>query len=110
VNSGIRRVGALMIVLFLALVAQLTYLQVGRSTSLANDPRNARRFLRDISRDRGPIITADGVIVALGTHAELLQTQPRYRHLMSGAAGEGGAAGESDDAAESDGTGERVAG
>jgi len=65
VNSGIRRVGALMIVLFLALVAQLTYLQVGRSTSLANDPRNARRFLRDISRDRGPIITADGVIVAL---------------------------------------------
>ena len=35
-------------------------------------------------------LLADGVIVALGTHAELLRTQPRYRHLMSGATGEGG--------------------
>src|SRR5215469_10687152 len=44
-------------------------------------------------------LLADGVIVALGTHAELLRSQPRYRDLMSGAAGEGapgegGAAGE----------------
>jgi len=51
----------------------------------------------------------DGVIAALGTHSELLRTQPRYRDLMSGAAGESddasaGEAGESDDA------GEKVAG
>ena len=75
-------------------------------------------------------LLADGVIVALGTHAELLRTQPRYRHLMSGtpgegsdggsdagqrrAGGDGGSdAGQSDgggDAGQSDGAGERVAG
>ena len=42
--------------LFLGLVAQLTYLQVVDSNQLANDPRNVRKFLRDISaaarRDR----------------------------------------------------------
>ena len=80
-------------------------------------------------------LLADGVIVALGTHAELLRTQPRYRHLMSGTPGEGsdgggdarqsdrgsdagqsdggGDAGQSDgggDAGQSDGAGQRVAG
>jgi ATP-binding cassette, subfamily B, bacterial len=59
-------------------------------------------------------LLADGVIVAVGTHAELLKTQPRYRHLMSGTAGEGSdGAGQSDGgdgAGESDGAGERVAG
>jgi ATP-binding cassette, subfamily B, bacterial len=52
-------------------------------------------------------LLADGVIVALGTHAELLRSQPRYRDLMSGAAAEGG---HPDEAEESDGAGEKVAG
>jgi ATP-binding cassette subfamily B protein len=62
-------------------------------------------------------LLADGVIVTLGTHAELLRTQPRYRHLMSGTPGEGSDggsdAGQSDrgsDAGQSDGAGQRVAG
>ncbi len=63
-NIGIRRVGGIILVLFIALVAQLTYLQVSRSNQLANDPRNARGFLRNVERNRGPIVTADGVIVA----------------------------------------------
>ena len=53
-------------------------------------------------------LLADGVIAAVGTHAELLRTQPRYRHLMSGAAGEGEDAGESGAAGEA--AGEKVAG
>jgi len=48
-------------------------------------------------------LLADGVIVALGTHTELLRSQPRYRDLMSGAAGEGGHA-------DGAGAGEKVAG
>src|SRR5262249_41984623 len=48
-------------------------------------------------------LLADGVIVAVGTHAELLRSQPRYRGLMSGAAGEDGAG-------DSDAAGEKVAG
>ena len=47
-------------------------------------------------------LLADGAIAAVGTHAELLRTNPRYRDLMSGAAGE--------DAGESDAAGEKVAG
>jgi ATP-binding cassette, subfamily B, bacterial len=53
-------------------------------------------------------LLADGVIAALGTHAELLRSQPRYRELMSGAAGEGD--GGPDGAGESDAAGEKVAG
>jgi ATP-binding cassette, subfamily B, bacterial len=53
-------------------------------------------------------LLADGVIVALGTHAELLRSQPRYRDLMSGAAGKGD--GGRDGAGESDAAGEKVAG
>lgn len=63
-NSGIRRVGIAMMVLFIGLVAQLTYLQVAKSTQLADDPRNSRNFLRDVRRPRGPIVSADGVILA----------------------------------------------
>jgi ATP-binding cassette subfamily B protein len=48
-------------------------------------------------------LLADGVIAAVGTHTELLRSQPRYRDLMSGAAGDG-------DAGESDAAGERAAG
>ena len=45
-NVGIRRVGIAMIVLFVALVAQLTYLQVAaQRRSSPNDPRNTRKFL-----------------------------------------------------------------
>jgi ATP-binding cassette subfamily B protein len=53
-------------------------------------------------------LLADGVIAAIGTHAELLRSQPRYRDLMSGAAGEGD--GGPGGAGESDAAGEKVAG
>ena len=44
-NIGIRRVGIAIMVLFLGLVAQLTYLQVADSSKLADDPHNTRKFL-----------------------------------------------------------------
>src|SRR5688572_8096147 len=51
-------------VLILALAAQLTYLQVFHAEELANDPRNVRKAIRDFSRPRGDIVTADGTVVA----------------------------------------------
>ncbi|MSY44819.1 MAG: penicillin-binding protein 2, partial [Actinobacteria bacterium] len=45
-------------------VAQLTYLQIINAGHLANDPRNTRAALRDINRPRGPILSADGVVLA----------------------------------------------
>jgi peptidoglycan glycosyltransferase len=64
-NSGIRRVGFGLIVLFVVLVAQLTYLQVGRSSQLANAAGNPRKTFSNIRRDRGPIETSDGTVVAM---------------------------------------------
>jgi penicillin-binding protein A len=63
-NRAIRRVGIGITVLIILLVGQLTYLQVYDADRLANDPRNIRFQLRDFSKPRGRIVTADGQIVA----------------------------------------------
>ena len=63
-NRAIRRVGIGVTVLVLLLVGQLTYLQVYDADHLANDPRNIRFQLRDFSKPRGRIVSADGQIVA----------------------------------------------
>jgi len=64
VNRAIGRVGTALTVLVLVLVAQLTYLQIVDADNLENDPRNVRSALRDANRPRGPIVTADGVVLA----------------------------------------------
>jgi len=64
VNRSLRRVGGAVVVLILICVAQLTYLQIINAGHLANDPRNTRAALRDINRPRGPILSADGVVLA----------------------------------------------
>jgi peptidoglycan glycosyltransferase len=63
-NRAIRRVGFAVIVLLLVLVAQLTYLQVLDASKLADDSRNSHTYLRDFSRPRGSIISADGKVLA----------------------------------------------
>jgi len=63
-TGSIRRVGIGITVLFVALVAQLTFLQIVQADKLANDDRNVRNLIRDFSRPRGPILTADGEVVA----------------------------------------------
>jgi penicillin-binding protein A len=75
VNTGIRRIGIAMVVLFVGLAAQLTYLQVARSSRLANASANPRKYFANIRRDRGPIETADGVVVALST-----PTSDEFKH------------------------------
>ena len=63
-NRSIRNVGIGVTVLILLLVAQLTYLQVYDADHLANDPRNIRFQLRDFSKPRGRILTADDQVLA----------------------------------------------
>jgi peptidoglycan glycosyltransferase len=69
-NRAIGKVGTAVVALMLVLVGMLTYLQVIHAESLANDPRNVRGALRDINRPRGPIVTADGVVVAESTRVD----------------------------------------
>lgn len=66
-NRAIRRVGIAIVTLMLLLVGQLTYLQIVDANNLENNPLNVRAALRDINRPRGPIVTADGVVVAKST-------------------------------------------
>jgi penicillin-binding protein A len=48
-----------------ALFVQLNVLQAGpKRQELADDPRNTRQTVRDFNSPRGPIISADGVVVA----------------------------------------------
>ena len=63
-NSQIRKLGIVMIVLFSALFIQLNYLQVIQANDLNNHPANSRAVVRDFSQPRGVIQTADGTVIA----------------------------------------------
>ncbi|HUQ40855.1 MAG TPA: penicillin-binding protein 2 [Acidimicrobiales bacterium] len=63
-NRQIRRLGIVLMGLFVALFLQLNYLQVVRADKLANHPLNTRVVTRDFARPRGTIQTADGVVLA----------------------------------------------
>jgi penicillin-binding protein A len=75
VNTAIRNVGLVIMALFILLVAQVTYLQVGRAHQLATAPGNRRNLFANLRRDRGPIVTADGVTVAFSK-----PTDDDYKH------------------------------
>jgi penicillin-binding protein A len=64
VNSQIRKLGVVMIVLFSALFLQLNYLQVIQAGDLNEHPANSRAVVRDFSQPRGVIQTADGAVIA----------------------------------------------
>jgi peptidoglycan glycosyltransferase len=66
-NVGARRVGYGLIALMIVLVGQLTYLQVVHADALNHRPDNARLALVRLRRDRGRIVTADGVVIAYST-------------------------------------------
>ncbi len=63
-NKQIRRLGIGLLVCYVLLFVQLNVLQVVRADSYNANPLNTRQVVRDFSRPRGLIQTADGVIVA----------------------------------------------
>jgi peptidoglycan glycosyltransferase len=63
-NKQIRKLAAALLVLYIALFVQLNVLQVGKRDALDSHPLNNRQTIRDFNRPRGPIVTADGVVVA----------------------------------------------
>jgi penicillin-binding protein A len=61
VDRLIRRLGLALTVLFLLLVAQISYLQVFRASEIADNPANAtRQLIAEYRVDRGPILASDG--------------------------------------------------
>ncbi|HEX2048652.1 MAG TPA: penicillin-binding protein 2 [Acidimicrobiales bacterium] len=63
-NTQIRRLGIVLLVLFSALFIQLNYLQIIQADDLNNHPANSRAVVRDFTRPRGVIQTSDGAVVA----------------------------------------------
>ncbi|HTN81314.1 MAG TPA: penicillin-binding protein 2 [Acidimicrobiales bacterium] len=63
-NKQIRRLGIGLLACYVALFVQLNILQVVRADSYNANPLNTRQVVRDFSRPRGLIQTADGVILA----------------------------------------------
>ena len=63
-NRKIRQLAVVLIGLYVVLFLALNYWQVDRTEELASQPGNTRALIRQFERPRGPIVTADGVVVA----------------------------------------------
>lgn len=68
-NTAIRRVAIAAMVMVVALLLQLTWVQVFRADELRADPRNTRMLLDEYSRQRGQI-TAGGRVLAMSLPSE----------------------------------------
>lgn len=62
-TKELRRVGVLMLVMFLALFGSATYIQALDADTLAQDPRNIRAIYASYSAERGPILV-EGLPIA----------------------------------------------
>ncbi|MGH9273590.1 MAG: penicillin-binding protein 2, partial [Acidimicrobiales bacterium] len=60
----IRLLGVGLMVCFAVLFVQLNRLTVFQAAELNDNPNNTREILRDFSRPRGTITSADGVVIA----------------------------------------------
>lgn len=63
-NGQIRKLGAALLLLFCVLFLQLNRIQIVQADKLSNASGNTRKAVKDFSRDRGVIQTADGVVIA----------------------------------------------
>ena len=61
-NREMKRVSVVMLVMFLALFAAATVIQVGQADSLASDSRNTRTLFDSFKAQRGPIMAGDTVL------------------------------------------------
>lgn len=66
-NVPLRRAAYAILAAFMVLMALTTYIQVVQGPSLRDDPRNARVIAWRTGRQRGPITSSDGTVLALST-------------------------------------------
>lgn len=84
-DPQIRRLGAALLVLFLALFAQINYVQVFAADRIEEDPANAKRqLIAEYEVDRGSILANDGstVLASSRRSAGDLKYQRRYPQRM----------------------------
>jgi len=76
------RIANILAVLLVALVVNLTYVQVVRANWFRDNPANTRALAEEVRADRGAIVTADGVVLAQSVPAGAGTFK---RHYPSGA-------------------------
>jgi len=79
-NRQIRQLAGALIVLYIVLFAALNYWQVGQTEELSSQPSNTRALIRQFDSPRGPIVTADGVVIARSEQVPGA-TDVKYRRL-----------------------------
>src|SRR3954451_4494063 len=75
-NKQLRRLGLGLILCYALLFVQLNWLQVVKADGYNKDPNNTRAVVRDFTRPRGLILTADGQVLAQSVPAA-----DRYKEL-----------------------------
>lgn len=84
-NPSIRKLTAIIIVMFLTLMAAISYIQFFKAPELNADARNVRTLWREFGTDRGPIIVAGEPIVTsnpsqMNTSSSAPITRPNCMH------------------------------
>jgi peptidoglycan glycosyltransferase len=64
VNRALRRISIAVLVMFVLLLLNINYVQAFEAGSLAAEPGNVRAFAAQYQSQRGPIVTADGTVIA----------------------------------------------
>jgi peptidoglycan glycosyltransferase len=82
-KRSMRRLGVVVMLMTLALMANLTYIQVVKAVDYRQDPGNKRTVLEEYSRARGQITAAGGVVLAQSNPS---QDQYRYQRSYPGGA------------------------
>ena len=57
-NRPIRRIGAVFAILLLAMIANVTFIQVFKAADYRDRPGNQRQLLAQYDRERGPIVVS----------------------------------------------------
>ncbi|WP_149203396.1 peptidoglycan D,D-transpeptidase FtsI family protein [Actinotalea subterranea] len=63
-NTPLRRLASVVVVMFLVLMGGSTWVQYAQSDRLNNDPRNVRTLYREYGNARGPIVVAGNAIAS----------------------------------------------
>ena len=77
-NAPVRRLSAVVAVLFLALFGSSTFIQFLSANALDNRPGNARTIYKQYSRERGPIVAGKSVLAESTPSSDIFKFQRRY--------------------------------
>jgi peptidoglycan glycosyltransferase len=77
-NRALRRISLACLVMFVALLINVNYLQGFESSSLANETGNSRSFDQQYQYQRGSITTSDGVTIAASRPTKGIYKYQRY--------------------------------